>query len=704
VTRAPLSSNEVIVDFDGGASAGIGAALASSLRYPARDLMKRHLTTFAALAVAAFAWIGIAVLAALGRGEVKPSLDAGGWLRVIGQSTKALEEALAGVVAGLPELSRQVAASTSAALATTPEGRDAVSQMLLVAAVIMTFGLLSLVIRGTFRTAITAATVEGDTPVFLLVLRDAVDVAALTILSFLAMRLLFPGEAPLDKLAAGIVWAVVRWRITLALLDVLLRPGWPQARLITAADSAVRVAFATLALALALGIVFISVAPVLLGGGLSAPAARALALIVGIVEGALVLLALRSLFSGTPQPPRWFRIAAPAAVVLLMFIWTVAVLRLEFSVYHAALQCLQALLGAYTLDRLLVVGSGGIDVVYATAIRRVIWLVTAASVMFGLANLVLVSGLHVITPAAWATIQRGYASAFLILVSGFALAEGLKAWARVRFGTTEVIVEPGEEIQPEAQTRFATVMPIALGFLGSTILVVTLMFALSELGISIGPLIAGAGIIGLAFSFGSQALVRDIVSGMFYMMDDAFRVGEYIDTGRHKGTVERISLRSLKLRHQNGHFHNVPYGQFGAVTNYSRDFVTMKFNLRLARNIDIEQVRKVTKELGRELLNDEEFGPEFLLPLKLQGVADVQETAIVLRFKFTAKPIQPTVVRREVMKRLFLRFRELGIQFARNSVRVEGDDEGASVRVPGVDGAAAHVVTSQRAPIAATGS
>src|SRR5204862_3371532 len=116
-----------------------------------------------------------------------------------------------------------------------------------------------------------------------------------------------------------------------------------------------------------------------------------------------------------------------------------------------------------------------------------------------------------------------------------------------------------------------------------TIVVLALLTILSQLGVNITALVAGASVIGLAISFGSQTLVKDIVSGVFYLVDDAFRVGEYIDAGKAKGTVEGFTLRSLKLRHQNGQVHTIPFGQLGQITNFSRDWITVKFNLRFAR-------------------------------------------------------------------------------------------------------------------------
>ena len=131
------------------------------------------------------------------------------------------------------------------------------------------------------------------------------------------------------------------------------------------------------------------------------------------------------------------------------------------------------------------------------------------------------------------------------------------------------------------------VLPLLRAAFAVVIGVLAVLLVLSRLGVDTAPLIAGAGVFGLAVSFGSQSLVRDIISGLFYMWDDAFRVGEYIDTGRLKGTVETLGIRSVKLRHQNGPLHTIPYGQLGAVTNLSRDFATIKFNLRFEQRLPI---------------------------------------------------------------------------------------------------------------------
>jgi len=131
-----------------------------------------------------------------------------------------------------------------------------------------------------------------------------------------------------------------------------------------------------------------------------------------------------------------------------------------------------------------------------------------------------------------------------------------------------------------------------------------------------------------------------------------------------RGTVEGMSLRSVRLRHQNGQVHTIPFGQVQAVTNFSRDWSVIKFNLQLEPTADIETVRKVIKRVGQELLDDPEIGAEFIQPLKMQGVIDVLQTALVVRCKFTATPIRPTYIQRRALQRLIEAFSAAEIHFA----------------------------------------
>jgi moderate conductance mechanosensitive channel len=231
---------------------------------------------------------------------------------------------------------------------------------------------------------------------------------------------------------------------------------------------------------------------------------------------------------------------------------------------------------------------------------------------------------------------------------------------------------PGDEDEvPGSASRLDTLLPLVRNTLLIGLAVIAIVVALATLGLDIGPLLAGLGVVGIAVGFGAQSLVRDVISGIFFLMEDAFRVGEYIDTGRLRGTVEGMSLRSVRLRHQNGQVHTIPFGQVLSVTNYSRDWSVVKFNLHLEPTADIETVRKTVKRVGEELLDDPEIGADFIQPLKMQGVVDVLQTALVVRCKFTATPVRPTFLQRQALRRLIDAFAETQIRFAAPNVTVQ---------------------------------
>lgn len=220
-------------------------------------------------------------------------------------------------------------------------------------------------------------------------------------------------------------------------------------------------------------------------------------------------------------------------------------------------------------------------------------------------------------------------------------------------------------------TRLRTLLPLLRKFVFITLLAVVIMTALSSLGVNVGPLVAGAGMVGIAIGFGAQALVRDIVSGMFFLLDDAFRMGEYVEVGGAKGVVEKMSIRSLQLRHHNGPVHTIPFGEIKQLTNYSREYVIMKFELRLPFETDIDKVRKIIKKIGKDMLQDPELAPLMLGPLKSQGVMHIDDSALVIRCKFTAIPGQQFLVRRQAFTRIQKAFEENDIHFAPRRVIVE---------------------------------
>ncbi|UWR02298.1 mechanosensitive ion channel [Ruegeria conchae] len=262
----------------------------------------------------------------------------------------------------------------------------------------------------------------------------------------------------------------------------------------------------------------------------------------------------------------------------------------------------------------------------------------------------------------------------VILFIGYILFHFFRVWIdskiaeEVDDGAADA--ELGDEGGEGGQSRLATLLPLFRGAILAVVVVTIALIVLMELGINVSPLFAGAGVVGLAVGFGSQTLVRDIFSGAFFLMDDAFRKGEYIDIGDVKGTVEKISVRSFQLRHHLGALNTIPFGEIKVLTNYSRDWVIMKLPLRVTYDTDVEKVRKLIKKLGQELLSDPVIGENFIQPLKSQGVIEMQDSAMIIRVKFMTKPGDQWLVRKKVYQDIRELFAREGIRFAHREVTV----------------------------------
>ncbi|MBV9688006.1 MAG: mechanosensitive ion channel family protein, partial [Alphaproteobacteria bacterium] len=231
------------------------------------------------------------------------------------------------------------------------------------------------------------------------------------------------------------------------------------------------------------------------------------------------------------------------------------------------------------------------------------------------------------------------------------------------------------------RARLRTLLPIFRNILFVTVIVVAAMMVLAALGVQIGPLIAGAGVVGVAIGFGAQSFVRDVIAGMFYLMDDAFRVGEYIQSGNYKGTVEGFSIRSVKLRHHRGPVYTVPFSLLGAVQNQSRDWVIDKISIGITYDSDLALAKKLIKQIGLDLAKDPEFAPLILEPLKMQGVDQLGDFAVQIRAKMMTLPGEQFVIRRQAYALIKKAFDANGIKFAFPTVQVAGEGESSAAAV-----------------------
>ncbi|MFZ0242665.1 MAG: mechanosensitive ion channel family protein [Desulfobacterales bacterium] len=220
-------------------------------------------------------------------------------------------------------------------------------------------------------------------------------------------------------------------------------------------------------------------------------------------------------------------------------------------------------------------------------------------------------------------------------------------------------------------SRIATLLVLLRKFMLVVIIVLAALIILSSIGVNIGPLIAGAGVIGLAIGFGAQTLVKDIISGMFFLIDDAFRVGDYVDTGKQKGTVEQVSLRSLRLRHPRGMVYTIPFGDINSVTNFSRDYIITKLDFRVPFDTDVDKVRKIVKKkVYQEIMKDPELGKKLLSPIKSQGVRELDDSALIVRVKYKTAPGEQFAIRKHVYRLMQEAFQEAGLHFAHRNVTV----------------------------------
>ena len=276
---------------------------------------------------------------------------------------------------------------------------------------------------------------------------------------------------------------------------------------------------------------------------------------------------------------------------------------------------------------------------------------------------------------------RGILSAVAIALIADFVWHVAKAAIDIKLAET---AERGHTNTDEARrrARLHTLLPIFRNMLFVVVVVVAAMMALSAMGLEIGPLIAGAGIIGVAIGFGAQTFVRDMIAGMFYLLDDAFRIGEYIQAGHYNGTVESFSIRSVRLRHHRGPVFTVPFGLLGAVENMSRDWVIDKITIGVSYDSDIDLAKKLIKQIGLDLAAAPEFAPMIIEPLKMQGVDAFGDFAIQLRAKMMTLPGEQFVIRRVAYARIKNAFDANGIKFAVPTVQIAGrESEGASAAV-----------------------
>jgi moderate conductance mechanosensitive channel len=200
--------------------------------------------------------------------------------------------------------------------------------------------------------------------------------------------------------------------------------------------------------------------------------------------------------------------------------------------------------------------------------------------------------------------------------------------------------------------RMNTLSMVLRYIVTTVIMAITVVEILHELGISIAPVLAAAGVVGLAVGFGAQSLVKDYFNGFFLLLENQIRKDDVVEIADKAGLVEEITLRYIKMRDYEGNVHYVPNGQITTVTNKSRDFAFAVMDVGVAYKENIAQVMQVMQTVGTELFNDPAFSPKILDKLEIAGVDNLGDSAVMIKCRFKVIPLEQWTIKREYLKRI----------------------------------------------------
>ena len=244
---------------------------------------------------------------------------------------------------------------------------------------------------------------------------------------------------------------------------------------------------------------------------------------------------------------------------------------------------------------------------------------------------------------------------FLILLLAWALQEAARRSIRLIHETLRRRTDCGEDIK-----RIDTLVRVARYAASVVILVLAGGIALSTLGISVAPLLATAGVAGIAIGFGAQSLVKDLFSGLFVLLENQIRVGDIVDIAGHSGVVEEVTLRYVRLRDYEGNVHFVPNGEITTVTSRSREFANAVIDVRMAPTDRVADIYAIMFDVAKAMREDEYFGGRMLGDLEMAGVDQWQESALIVRARIRVAAMAQWEVRREFLRRVKEAYDERG--------------------------------------------
>ena len=254
------------------------------------------------------------------------------------------------------------------------------------------------------------------------------------------------------------------------------------------------------------------------------------------------------------------------------------------------------------------------------------------------------------------------------------LLVALLAWELANAAVQRHLARLSRDAQAARSARIRTLLPMLRTALLVTICLVAGLIVLSDIGVNIAPLLAGAGVVGLAIGFGSQKLVQDIITGLFLLMENAMQVGDVVSLGGLSGTVENLSIRTIRLRALDGSVHVVPFSAVTTVTNMTRDFGYALLDISVGLNEDSDHVTGIMREVARGLRTEPRWASAIRDDLEVLGMEKFIDLAYVLRVRLQTLPAQRWAVARELNRRIKAKFDELAIESPITSHRALGTD------------------------------
>jgi moderate conductance mechanosensitive channel len=367
------------------------------------------------------------------------------------------------------------------------------------------------------------------------------------------------------------------------------------------------------------------------------------------------------------------------AIFLVMALWAVWAMRVQNG-YALLLQFFLATLGVLVAARLAgIVALGGLDRIFrirpdfaarfpaleARANRYYPVLRGAVSTAIGVVTLLVLLEVWGIDTLRW--FESGHIGGRLLsslVTIAIAAAIALVIWESVNAAIERHLAKLGREARYSRMTRLRTLLPMVRTALLVTILTVVGLTALSELGVNIGPLLAGAGIVGVAIGFGSQKLVQDLITGLFLLLENAMQVGDFVTVSGLSGKVENLSIRTIRLRASDGSVHIIPFSAVTSVTNTNRGIGNASISVNVAYKEDTDRVGEVLKDIAAELRHDPEFKPLIRGDLALWGVDKIDAGVVTILGQIECTDAGRWNVQREFNRRLKKRFQELDIEIA----------------------------------------